>query len=144
MSMISRQNNVFNSCFKHGHCFFLSQKLEGKIMVRSERTGCFPRAWSLVINSPLEEWGVSHSEQPQGVKLSVYGMRVVWAGSPSHPRATFPPVVSYGAGGGTVCVLLSRCSLLKAAVDMALDKSKYRVFIPECPVGRVGFHEMDR
>lgn len=77
MSMISRQNNVFNSYFKRGHCFFLSQKLEGKIMVRSEQTGCFPCAWSLVINSPLKERGVSHSEQPQGVKLSVYGMGMV-------------------------------------------------------------------
>lgn len=46
----------------------------------------------------------------------------------SRPRAGLPAVVLYGAEGRTVCVLLSPCSLLKFAVDMALDKSKYREF----------------
>lgn len=145
MSVISRQNDVFNSHFKHGHCFFFSQKLEGKIVVRTERTSCFPRAWSLVINSPLEEWGVSHSEQPQGVKLSVCGVRMVWAVSLSHPRAGLPAMVLYSAEGGTVCVLLSPCSLAEVCCGHGPEQKQIqRVFIPERPVGRVGFHEMDR
>lgn len=122
-----RRNNVFSFHFKHGHCFFFSQKLEGKIMVRTERTSCFPCAWSLVINSPREEWGVSLSEQPRWSCLSVG-----WGWYEQCPCPI--PKLGYLLCSCTVQREgLFVCSYLHAACwsllwNMALDKNKYREF----------------
>lgn len=73
------------------------------------------------------------SEQSRGVKPSARAMRMVGAGSPSWHGAWLSAAVPYCAELRAPCALqsgtrASPCSVLKDAMDMALEKNKYREF----------------